>query len=191
MKNLLPNLLMVLGFCLATVGSTGFHSPSDSANAAAADADASTESYAWAFLIGGIAVLSAGAFLGRAARGGADAGAKSGAVEAIRTELVEIQSLVAGLNQSKGSLKDAELMAKIDEMRTGVLFDVGSRSDSFASQIGFEAYAKVWGHFATCERLLNRSGSMAADGHGDESRAEIPLALESIDSAVRSCGALA
>lgn len=218
MKNLLSNLLMVLGFCVGAIGATGFHSPADSANSEShKDAEVSapastagsameessevsnevssegrsTENYAWALLIGGIAVLGAGALLGRGARGDALAGGKSGVVAAIQKELVEIQSLVAGLDESKHSLENAELMARIDDMRTGVLFDLGSRSDTFAAQIGFDAYARVWGDFATCERLLNRSWSMAADGHTGESRAEIPLAHAAIDAAVDSCASLA
>ena len=193
MKNVLPNLLMVLGFCIGAVGATGFHSPTDSANASgAAAADApSTETYAWALLVGGIVMLGAGALLGRGARAESLAEGKSGVVAGIQKELVEIQSLVAGLDESKDSMENAELMARIDDMKTGVLFDLGNRSDSFASQIGFDAYARVWGDFATCERLLNRSWSMAADGHTSESRAEIPLAHAAITAAVNSCAALA
>ncbi len=193
MKNLFPNLLIVLGFCVGTIGATGFHSPADSANAQGLTAgeEPATESYAWAFLMGGMVLLGAGAVLGRGAKDDAHAGGKSGAVAAIRKELVEIQSLVVGLDESKGTLENAELMARIDDMRTGILFDLGSRSDSFASQIGFDAYAHIWGDFATCERLLNRCWSMAADGHSDESRAELPLARAAIDSAVGSCASLA
>ena len=192
MKNLLPNLLIVLGFCVGTIGATGFHSPADSANGASVPAEGApgTESYAWAFLVGGIALLGAGALLGRGARDDSHAGGKSGAVAAIREELVEIQSMVSGLDETKDTLDNAQLMARIDDMRTGILFDLGSRSDSFASQIGFDAYAHVWGDFATCERLLNRCWSMAADGHSDESRAELPLARAAIDSAVDSCASL-
>jgi len=192
MKNLLPNLLIVLGFCVGTIGATGFHSPADSANVAGvAESPApGTEQYAWVFLVGGVVLLGAGALLGRGARVDAHAGGKSGAVAAIREELVEIQSLVAGLDDVKDSLENAQLMARIEDMRTGILFDLGSRSDSFASQIGFDAYAHVWGDFATCERLLNRCWSMAADGHGEESREELPLARAAIDSAVESCATL-
>lgn len=193
MKKLLPNLLIVLGFCLGTIGATGFHSPADSANAVAlTGADKpSTESYAWAFLVGGLAMFGAGGLLSRGARDAGQAEGRSGAVAAIRGELIQIQDLVAGLDETKDSLADAELMVRIDDMRTGVLFDLGSQSDSFASQIGFDAYANIWGHFATCERLLNRSWSMAADGFGEESRAELPLARSAIDSAVESCASIA
>lgn len=198
MKNFLPNLLMVLGFCVGSIGATGFHSPADSANGVAPEGGEApaaeqpgTESYAWALLLGGLALLGVGSFLARSAKGAADDEGKSGAVDAIRKELAEIQTLVAGLDDAKGSLENAELMSRIDDMRTGVLFDIGSRSDSFAARIGFDDYARIWGDFAACERLLNRSWSMAADGHGEESRAEIPLARAAISSAVETCASLA
>ncbi len=192
MKNMLPNVLVVIGFCLGAIGATGFHSPTASANGQGLEAEGApnTENYAWAFLVCGIALMGGGAFLARGARADSDDGGKSGAIAAIREDLLRVQSLVTGMADSSDPIDDAQLMARIDEMRTGVLYDLGSRSDSFASHIGFDAYAQVWGDFAVCERLLNRCWSMTADGHGDEGRAELPLARAAIDTAVASYAAL-
>ena len=72
-----------------------------------------------------------------------------------------------------------------------MLFELGSQSDAFAASVGFDAYASVWSHFATCERLLNRSWSMTADGHGDEGREELPRARAAAEAAITALGELA
>ena len=107
----------------------------------------------------------------------------------IGEQLASVRDAVARLDEARPG--DAELIREIDDLRGGVLFELGSQSDEFAASVGFDAYASVWSHFATCERLLNRAWSMAADGHGDEGREELPRARAAAEAAVAALGELA
>ena len=188
MQQKISQALVLVGFIVATIGATGFHSPADSANGEAMMADGAvaedlgtTEPLAWTLLGAGLAALIAGGFLSRMSRKSGGDGDQDG-LASIHEHLHAVRQAVVRLDENRPS--DAELISQIDDLRGGLLFELGSQSDDFAAKVGFDAYASVWSHFATCERLLNRSWSMTADGHGDEGREELPRARAAADAAV-------
>ncbi|MDG1984299.1 MAG: hypothetical protein P8M11_07020 [Planctomycetota bacterium] len=188
MQQKISQALVLVGFVVATIGATGFHSPADSANGEAMMADGAvaedlgtTEPLAWTLLGAGLAALIAGGFLSRMSRKSGGDGDQDG-LASIHEHLHAVRQAVVRLDENRPS--DAELISQIDDLRGGILFELGSQSDDFAAKVGFDAYASVWSHFATCERLLNRSWSMTADGHGDEGREELPRARAAADAAV-------
>ena len=195
MQQKINQALVLVGFIVATIGATGFHSPEKSAagqarleSGSSAEELGPTEPLAWILLGVGLTALFAGGILSRMQRtteGGEDHEQLAG----IGDQLVSVRDAVARLDEARPG--DAELIREIDDLRGGVLFELGSQSDEFAASVGFDAYASVWSHFATCERLLNRAWSMAADGHGDEGREELPRARAAAEAALDAFGTLA
>jgi len=195
MQQKITQALVLVGFVVATIGAAGFHSPTKSAAGEAmlaegADAGSlgSTEPMAWTLLLGGLAALVAGAVLSRRSGDAQGEGTRE-SVAGVRQQLEAVRDAVTRLDEARPA--DADLIREIDDLRGGLLFELGSQSDEFAASVGFDAYASVWSHFATCERLLNRSWSMAADGHGDEGREELPRARAAAEAAVAALGELA
>ncbi len=195
MQQKISQALVLVGFVVATIGATGFHSPADSANGkamvdggAAAEDLGPTEPLAWTLLGAGLAALIAGGLVSKMSRRSGGAAHQDG-LASIREHLNAVRQAVVHLDETRPA--DADLIREIDELRGGVLFELGSQSDEFAASVGFDAYASVWSHFATCERLLNRAWSMAADGHGDEGREELPRARAAADAALQAFGRLA
>ena len=160
----LPNLLRVSGFCIGALGAAGFSSP--------------PETYAWALLLGGLAILGAGAVLGRAVRGGeaGDSGGGDGGRAEILAQIARIRDEVVELDEHKATLGAEELRRRIDELLIGNYFDLTSRHDEIAALLGFTDYAKVWEGVANAERMLARCWSLTTDGHYDVGVEELPFA---------------
>ncbi|RMH04333.1 MAG: hypothetical protein D6702_03405 [Planctomycetota bacterium] len=180
MPTLLARLVLVVGFCLATVGSAGFAEP--------------VEDGAWGLLIAGLAATVAGGLALRALqRRRIAAGAAGGglAPAGLAAALTEIQREVQSLAAAAAGLGPAELAARIDPILSGPCFELGSRNEAYARLLGAEAFARVWSGFAVAERLLARAWSMATDGFPEEARAELPRAEEAISAACREAAALA
>ena len=193
MQQKITQALVLVGFVVATIGAAGFHSPTKSAAGEAmlaegADAGSlgSTEPMAWTLLLGGLAALVAGAVLSRRSGDAQGEGTRE-SVAGVRQQLEAVRDAVTRLDEARPA--DADLIREIDDLRGGLLFELGSQSDEFAASVGFDAYASVWSHFATCERLLNRRWSMG--GHGDEGREELPRARAAAEAAVAALGELA
>jgi len=166
----LPNLLIVVGFCLGTLGAAGF--------------DAQPERGALAYLVVGMAMLVVGGVWERrmqSSRDGATdhASSLSGFMRAVDA----IRDKVAQLDDAKGTLHPEEIRSRIDHLLGEELFDLTSRNEEVIALVGFNAYAKAWDGVATAERLLARCWSMITDGFAEEGLEELPLARAAIDQA--------
>ena len=171
---LLANLVLVLGFCVGTVGAAGFAEP--------------RESLALPLLAVGLAGVFAGGFLTRWARRAAVEDAAPGAggrLGLFRDLLEKIRVGVEGLDREKESLPADDFRERIDRLLREEYFDLTSRNDELASLVGFAGYARVWEGVATAERLLARAWSMATDGYLAEARGEIPLAHEHLERSAK------
>ncbi|MFQ5749919.1 MAG: hypothetical protein ACE5H3_10750 [Planctomycetota bacterium] len=175
---LLANVILILGFCTATVGAGGFAR--------------TPEPLAWPLFLGGLAVTALGGGLLRrlrAAGGGkgqAPAGRKAGflaLMEAIRDRIVE-------LDEQKDQLPSKELCRRIDELLRGEYFDLTSRSEELVGLVGFRCYARVWEGVAVAERLLSRAWSISTDGWHDDAVLELPILRQEFEAACREMAAV-
>jgi hypothetical protein len=173
----LPNLVIVAGFCLGTLGAAGF--------------DSTREPNAATYFVLGMAILVVGGFWERRLRRAPVAAGDHGsslagfvsAVEAIRGKIVQ-------LDDGRGSLHPDEIHSRIDRLLGEEFFDLTSRNEELIALVGFNSYAKAWDGVATAERLLARCWSMITDGFADEGLEELPLARAAIDRAATEFAAL-
>ncbi len=172
MYALLYRIVLVLGFCLAAVGASGF-------------AD-EVEPLAWPFFLGGLVATTAGGLLLRretrkSAEGEGTAGAASDAE--LARGLAEIAAEVARLDDEKDTVSQGEFCTRIDTLLTGPCFEIGGRNEDYARLLGPSTFAHIWEGFATAERLLARAWSMATDDHLAEARIELTRARGHIEHA--------
>lgn len=176
---LLANLLLVLGFCVGTVGAAGFAEP--------------RESLALPLLAIGLAGVFAGGFLVRWARRATVDDAAPGAggrLGPFRDLLEKIRVGVEGLDREKESIPSEVFRDRIDRLLREEYFDLTSRNDELLSIVGFAGYARVWEGVATAERLLARAWSMATDGYVEEGWGEIPIAHEHLERSAKEMAGL-
>ena len=180
---LIAKFLIVVGFCVGTLGAAGFQTP-------AGDGTRTTEQYAWLLFGGGFVVMTMGGVLGRSSREvpahAKEAEAGDRAVHLVR--IATARDAVARLDAERVGLDGHALRARLEEVLEGELFDVTSRFEDTLASLGFTDYAAVWEGVANAERLLNRAWSMATDGHVDEAREELPLARANLERAVAALG---
>ena len=166
----LPNVLIVGGFCLATLGAAGF--------------DAQREPNAATYLVLGMIVLVVGGVWDRRMKRSTTETVDHGSSLAGFVTTVEaIRGKVVQLDDGKGTLHPDEIHSRIDHLMGEEFFDLTSRHEELIALVGFNAYAKAWDGIATAERLLARCWSMITDGFAEEGLEELPLARAAIDQA--------
>jgi hypothetical protein len=175
--SVVPNVLVVVGFCLGTLGAAGFNQP--------------REPYALALLGFGMILLVAGGLWGRHAKRSRAAAAEGSSLAGFQASVEAIRDKVVELDRGRGTLAPREIHRRIDALLRDEYFDLTSRSDELIGLVGFNAYAKAWDGIATAERLLARCWSMITDDFPDEGLAELPLARESLDHAAGEFARLA
>ena len=203
--NFIANLLLVVGFCVGTLGAAGFQVPAKDREyleyrelpveeRADTELEApppnfvarSTEDHAWWLFAGGFVVMTAGAALRRSLRG-APALAGEPEHEGRAQHLARIETArdaLILLDGERESLDGLALRGRLEGILEGELFEVTSRYEDTLATLGFTDYAATWEGVANAERLLNRAWSMATDEHLAEARAEVPLARANLERAV-------
>jgi hypothetical protein len=167
---ILPNVVLVVGFCLATLGAAGFTQP--------------REDNAMTFLVVGMAVLVVGGLWHRQVQKSSGEPTDHGpSLAGFVSAVEEIRKKVVELDDQKGSLHPDEIHHRIDLLMRNEYFDLTSRNEELVGLVGFNHYAEAWDGVATAERLLNRCWSMITDGFAEEGLAELPLAREHIEAA--------
>lgn len=170
----LPNLLIVLGFCLGTLGAAGLNQLARQA-----------EPGSWLYLGAGVALLGLGGALGIARRrAGAQARHAAGrGLDWFRARIAELRDAIALLDESKAELEPRQLHQRIGALLEGPFFDLTARNQELIQLVGFGPYARIWDGVASAERLLARSWSMLTDGYPAEARAELSHARKAIEEA--------
>ena len=169
---MIANILIVLGFCTATVGAAGF--------------GPTTETYAIPLLIGGVVVLGAGGVMQKRAKAAAastGAGEHGGLRAELKRLLHVIKDRVVELDEQKSTLSPDDMRERIDALLTGEYFDLTSQSDEIAREIGFSDYARVWEGVAVAERQLARVWSMTTDGYMEQSLVDVVSARKQLEHA--------
>ena len=168
-------LLLALGFCLGTVGAAGFGQP--------------IERGAWAFLLGGLALVVVGGLLSRAGRAHAGGEQHQGEERArFAARLSSILDSVRALEADRDRVPPEDIRRRLDRLFEGELFELTSRHEELQALLGFDAYARVWDGLATGERLLYRTWTMLTDGWNEQALGELSLARAQLE---RSAQALA
>lgn len=202
----LPNLLLVIGVCVSSLGASGFHAPyptnageastdqpsTDQPSTESPGASASTrEPYALALFLAGCVTLTAGGLLTRQARRAGPVGAttRQEELEFFTRNIEAIRAAVVQMEEGR-DLSPAEVHGRIDRLMAEEYFDLTSRCDDLVRLIGFRDYARVWEGVAIAERLLNRSWSMITDGYPEEGLAELALARKGIEQAAEAMASL-
>ena len=173
----LGTLLLVVGVCVAALGSAGFDTPYEAL-------ERSTEPYAIPLFAVGLALLFGGGLMSRKGQRAGSADGSGGEVAAYQSEIRAIRDRVAELEERQQELSDEALRDGLGTLLSEEYFDLTQKSDAFARLIGFSEYARVWEGVATAERLLARCWSMCADGFGEQGKEELPLARASLDQAL-------
>jgi hypothetical protein len=179
----LISLLLVVGFCLGTVGAAGFHTPLD-AEYLETNPDATTEPNAIAMFVAGLGAVFVGGFLARSRRKADLAERESGGSSLkarFLTQLTTIRDMVVELDDKKTDLSGEEIRDRIASLLANEYFDLTSESEELATALGFQEYARVWEGVATAERTLARTWSLATDGFADEGIEELPRARRHLE----------
>lgn len=173
MTAFLARVVLVLGFCAATVGAAGFAEP--------------VEGLAWPlFLLGLAAVLGGGLVLRSETRRRVEldqGGALSQA--GLAAALHDLTGRLGALDEEKQGLAPEELCQRIDALLAGPYFELGARNEDYFRALGPGAYTRIWEGFAISERLLARAWSMAADGHPAQALEELPRSLDRLAQAAQ------
>jgi len=171
MRVFLANLLLVLGFCLGTVGAAGFTSP--------------PEARAWPLIGSGLGLLVVGGALHRVHKRqiAAGTGGGKGAIQEFRELLEVIHGQVVAMDEGRETIAQNALRERIDSLLRNEYFDFASRNEEWIGILGFKSYALVWDGVAVAERLLARTWSMSIDGHHAQGVAELPIARRAIEKA--------
>ena len=194
---LLTNLIIVVGFCLGTVGGAGFHAPigeePPAETGGLSSVLANTEPNAVLMFAGGFALLFVGGFLARSQKKAAleETGASGGGLkEWLAAQLATIRELVVELDERKADLSPEEMRERISDLLGGEYFDLTDKTEELSGTLGFDAYARVWEGVATAERLLSRVWSMSTDGFHTEGVEELPRARREIERAASAATSL-
>ena len=179
----LPNVLLVLGVCVGSLGASGFHTPYGT--------EAVREDYALPLFALGLVLLASGGALVRASRAQRTENRGEGRpTQPYRDGIAAILARVVELDDRKHELSGEDVRDRIGELMAAEYFDLTRRSDDLIALVGFSTYARVWEGVATAERLLARCWSMCSDGHATEGIAELPLARASLEHAAREAESL-
>jgi len=205
----LSSLLMVIGFCVGTLGAAGFQTPRlidaaestdgrvDSAESAPASERAPAveesreaggfETLAWPLFLSGIGAMLVGWILKfiLATRTRDEVAHGAGDLTGTQAILLGILSLRDQVSGIASGTDPGDTQEQVGALLSGDFFDFTARHEEFATALGFTDYARIWDGVARSERILARSWSMLADGHEEEGLAELPLALASLEEAAR------
>lgn len=194
---LLINALLVVGFCLGTVGAAGFQAPkgatSDPSLGAWSRALRDTEENAKTMFVAGLAIVLVAGYMARArtrAEREAEHGSGGGLVGFLKERLESIRGEIVALDDAKESLTGNELRDRVEALLAGDYFDLGDRAEELAAALGFDDYARTWEGVATAERLLSRIWTMETDGFHDEAVLELPRARREIERAASAASSL-
>lgn len=183
----LPNILYVVGVCIAVVGGAGFHNPTETGRDGVTDR--ASEKLAWPLFGGGMVMIALGGVVRRAAKADStspDGEQTSGAGDDHMRLISTIRDTVAELDDKKNAMPQQELCARIDDLLNGAFFDLVDKREALLDRLGFADYAKVWEGVATAERQLARVWSIATDGHLAQALEDLPAARVNIDRALQA-----
>ncbi|HPF12820.1 MAG TPA: hypothetical protein P5218_03090 [Planctomycetota bacterium] len=200
--NFLARILVLIGFCLGTLGAAGFHSPKLSATSIptvdptapegtppvepdAALLESKQEKGApWYFGAGLGLLLLGGGYLKFAGKttSVAGAGAQEGRAD-LKRRIQEVHSELVQLSMSARDLSPVQMRGVINDLNEGALYELTSEFERWTQLLGFEDYARIWAHVATGERLTNRAWTLYADGFPLEGREELLLASQAFEEA--------
>ena len=155
-------ILIVIGFCAASLGAAGLGKPAGEGSVPAATA-------LIILCCGALALAMGGMFLKLTKKTAGAAGDDDIVSKSTFTDLLEeIRREINGLDDSRADLSAEELTQRIDALLKEQYFDLTARHEELAALLGFSKYAKIWDGVASAERLLSRAWSMATDGHLEE-----------------------
>tara|TARA_B100001750_G_scaffold247152_1_gene271933 strand:- start:242 stop:862 length:621 start_codon:yes stop_codon:yes gene_type:complete len=175
------HLLIIVGFCAASLGAAGLGKPSD--------ADSVSQSMAVTIFITGSLLLVICGLVTKSLKksAGAEDTEANEPADDFASLLAEISREIRQLDDSRAGLAPAELTERINSLLKNQYFDLTSRNEELAALLGFSVYATIWDGVASAERLLLRAWSMATDEHFDEAIQELPRARSHIE---RACAAM-
>jgi hypothetical protein len=192
------NLLILIGFCLGTLGATGFHNPALSANApkleagyavevieGSSDEAPNREEHAMLMFLIGLGVLIGGGFMTKFANGSTGLAAEDHHAQdaALVGQLLAIESSLRELHGKAADMVSADLHQAISDMSEGPIYEVTSEFEHWTAILGFDRYSQVWTGVAAGERLVNRAWSMETDGHAKEAIEELKFAADAFAEA--------
>ncbi len=191
------NLLILIGFCVGTLGAAGFHSPYNSSTHGLGPGEMGTvtipadqgildnEEYATLLFLLGLGMLIAGGFLTKAAKGSAGLveGDHHAQGNALLGHLTGIEASLRELHGKASSMNSSELHQAITDVSEGPIYDLTSEFEHWTQVLGFDRYSQVWTGVASGERLVQRAWSMETDGHSEEAIAELDYAARAFAEA--------
>ncbi len=182
--NIVANLVIVLGFCVGTVGAAGFRTDADGF---------APEDWSIALFAGGLVGLVAGGILTRFARSIARSAQSDGQGELswFRNSIDRVLASVRELDDRKAELAPDEVASRLVALSAGELFDLTSRHEELVELIGFTEYARVWEGVASAERLLARVWSLTTDGYYEEALEDLPRAREWLETSAKAIASIA
>lgn len=187
----LPNILYVVGVCIAVVGGAGFHDPTETGrDGVTARAN---ETLAWPLFAGGMVMIVAGGVVRRSAKPASTSPTgehASGTGDDHMRLISAIRDTVAELDDKKSAMSQQELCTKIDDLLNGAFFDLVDKREALLDRLGFADYAKIWDGVATAERQLARVWSIATDGYLAQALEDLPAARANMDRALREMSAV-
>lgn len=161
---LILRIVLIFGFCLATLGAAGFADPVEAAAP-------------WMLGIGMGSLAVSGFMLRRLTHEAAHAEQGSSlSLEGLIAEVSALSKRLDTLAADGIDLDRAAICERVNELLHGPFFEIGSRNEAYIRALGNADYVSVWDGFAIAERRLARSWSLATDGHLEEARAELPAA---------------
>lgn len=173
---IVANLIVVVAFCLGTVGAAGMKAPPEDAAP-------------WLLGLGVVGIFAGGLWgrlLSRRSRG--QAGSHHETRAEFRGQIERIREIVVDLDETRAELAGDELTKRLDALFKNEYFDLTLRHEELMKLLGFTHYARVWEGVATAERLLARVWSVATDGHVEEAIEDLPGARAHLE---RACEAMA
>ena len=129
-------LFIIIGFCAASLGAAGLGKPSA--------ADSLSQSMAVTILITGALVLIACGILTRSLKKPAGSGETDEPADDIASLLAKISREIRELDDSSAGLSPTELTERIDSLLKNQYFDLTSRHEELAGELGFSVYATIW-----------------------------------------------
>ncbi len=193
----MANALILLGFCIGSLGATGFHNPALSASGLkvaqgqeAPKTGPDREDHAMLLFAIGLGTLLVGGFMARSSKAGTsmEAGEQHTHGAALLKQITAVQQALSELHAKASSLSPEERHLAISDLSEGAIYDLTSEFEHWIEVLGFERYSQVWTGIATGERLVNRAWSMETDGHAKEATEELGLAATAFANARTALG---
>lgn len=172
MELLLLRLILIVGFCAATLGAAGFADPVEPAAP-------------WMLGLGMVAVLGAGFVLRRRMHEAAHAAESGGFnLPSLISQIDAVARRTETLASEAEDLDREALCGSVNELLHGPCFEIGSANETWMRALGNRDYVAVWDGFAVGERLLARVWSLGTDGYVEEARKELRSAARHLRRSV-------